>query len=56
MKLIVDKFYAIYLVLNKEMAQKSHLRQMLLKSASKTWKPTMIGWLDAGNILKTWII
>ena len=32
MKLIEDKFYAIYLVLNKEMAQKSEATKFSLKN------------------------
>ena len=34
------KFYVIYLVLTKEMAQKWHLWQELIKSTSKIWKPS----------------
>ena len=33
------KFYTIYLVVSKEMAQIWHLWQELLKSTSKIWKP-----------------
>ena len=36
----LDKFYEIYLVLTKEMAQKWHLWQELLKSSSKIWIPS----------------
>ena len=36
----LDMFYAIYLALTKEMAQKWHLWQELLKSTSKIGKPS----------------
>ena len=34
----LDRFYAIYLVLTKEMSQMWHLWQELLRSTSKTWE------------------
>ena len=36
----LDKFYVIYLVLTKEMAQKWHLWQELIKSTWKIWIPS----------------
>ena len=36
---MLDKLFAIYLVLTKEMAQIWQLWQELLKSTSKIWKP-----------------
>ena len=36
----LDKYYRIYLALNKEMPQKWYLWQDLLKSTSKVWKPS----------------
>ena len=36
----LERFYAIYLVLTKEMAQKWDLWHELLKSTSKIWRPS----------------
>ena len=52
----LDKFYVIYLVLTKEMAQKWHLCQELIKSKWKTWKPSYDWMTCAGNILQISII
>ena len=51
----LDKFYAIYLGLTKEMAQKWHLWQELLSQPQK-FKNLSLTWLDAGNSLRTLII
>ena len=48
----LDKVYAIYLILTKEMAQEWYLWQEVLNTCQKFEDLAMIWWLDAGNKLQ----